>query len=49
MILYIGIKSKHLSMDTLEVFSIAGLIQDITIEMVLINDRRKKEWHSSKR
>jgi len=49
MILYGGIKNKHLSMDTLEVFLIAGLIQDITTEMVLINDRRKKEWHSSKR
>ena len=49
MILYGGIKSKHLSMGTLEVFLTAGLIQDITTEMVLINDRRKKEWYSSKR
>ena len=43
MILYGGIKNKHLSMDTLEVYLIVGLIQDIIREMVLTNDRNRKE------
>ena len=39
MIFYGGIKSKHLSMVTLEVYLTVGLIQDTIIEMALTNDR----------